>query len=201
MKNLEDYKRRVKKIDRELKLAIDKKETSRNALAPIQLQLDSVADDYSIDSVGKYFYKAYEIQAYLHFLREELSEAEKFINEAVRIRERNYYDADALIQVIKSRKAQRDAYITSVVKQKAIKQLTYGIGILVVGIVITGISYTISQHNAEQQAINNGQSQYSFSYTAASGAILFGGVYTILGLVKLGSYKQEAKKLIRKLND
>jgi hypothetical protein len=196
VRSLDDYKRKVIQLDRELKSVLNAQTVDDQAVHTLQTRLDNLSDEYHNEDLGVYLYKLYEIQAYLHFVRSEFSRALQFLEEAVHIRGRSYFDAESLAAAINTQKANRDKLIVSAVRQKAKKQIISGTICFALGLVISGISYSIAQHNAEQQAIANGQRSYSFSYWASGGAIIIGSWQVLRGIFDLANSTRKSQQII-----
>lgn len=183
-KTFNDYKTRVLAIDSELKSTINSSPVPSAKLQTIQTNLDKLASLYLDAPYGKSLYKLYEIQAYLHFLLGRRSEAHKFILQAITIRERSYFDAEALIAQITKTKNSRLLFINKRSLKSAKKPLIAGFSWLTIGIL--SASLAIISHSPSYQGLTFSLLADSFGYFAMLAAIIIGAwqIYKSYTLLK-----------------
>jgi len=90
------YIAKVKTVEAQLKDATMGK-VNHNQLMKVQNDLDALAEKYQYDEkIGSARYKLYELQALMHFFKEEDDEALDFVNQAVGTRGSTYARAEKL---------------------------------------------------------------------------------------------------------
>jgi len=199
MNEVSDYKKKILAVDKSLKRILDRPVIDRFEVNKLEDSLDEVAQQYEDDeAIGALRYKLYEIMAYIHFLKGGSEKSLMFIDEAEKIRGREYLESRVLRNEVERQYSMNYKIINAAVRQKAIEQIFIGVAWLVIGGIITGISYHLSQQHAEEQAYSSGQTSYSFAYWAMPLAIIIGGYQLVKGLYLLATSKQQSNKIIKK---
>ncbi len=180
-----DYKTRLARINDAVNQELRSSRPDPIKIKTIVSELQQLDSDYDKRSPAELAYKIAEIQACIYFLRGDYQNARKFADRAITKRGESYSRIETLIKLITIRQRKAHQSALKAARKKASRKIVFGLGCVIVGIIIVELIAKFIHSNKPQPTIPSTAVHFNGKYFVMLAAIIIGGWQFINGSKEL----------------